>query len=156
MYDIKKHLAALSSAKWDEWKAELANDAIYEEAATHVRVKGADDYLKIVQRWKRAFPDLQATVLDSAMTGNKVFAEVEWEGTQTGPLEGPFGMIAPTHKHGVVKASMIVTVKNDKIVELHHYFDMVTMLSNLGLVPFAGLPAAAPAKAGAAATPRNP
>jgi hypothetical protein len=31
-----------------------------------------------------------------------------------------------------------VRVAGDKIVELHHYFDMVSMLSQLGLMPAAG------------------
>ncbi len=152
MFDIKKSLADLSASKWDDFKAGLANDAIYEEVATHVRVKGADDYIKIVQRWKRAFPDMKAIVIGSYAAGDKVFAEVEWEGTQTGPLDGPFGPIAPTYKRGLMKASIVATVKNDKIVELHHYFDLVTLLANLGIAPFA---AAASTKPAAAPTPRH-
>lgn len=155
MYDFKKHLAEFSASKWNEWKASLASDVIYEEIATHTRVKGADDYFKIVQRWKRAYPDLKATVLNMFTAGDKIFAEVEWEGTQTGPLEGPFGSIAPTNKRGLLKASLFATVKNDKLVELHQYFDMVTLLANLGIAPFAGLQAQA-AKAGAAPIPRQP
>lgn len=155
MYDLKKHLAAFSASKWDEWKSSLANDVIYEEVATHARVKGADEYLKIVQRWKRAFPDLKATVLDTFTAGDKVVAEVEWEGTQTGPLDGPFGTIAPTNKRGLIKALIFATVKNDRVIELHHYFDMMTMLANLGIAPFAGPPSQT-AKAGAASAARQP
>lgn len=154
MYDLKKHLADLAASKWTEWKAGLADDAIYEEVATHMRVKGADEYLKVVQRWKRAFPDLKATVINTFAAGDKIFAEVEWEGTQSGPLEGPFGTIAPTNKRGMVKAAMVATVKNDKVVEFHHYFDMMTMLANLGIAPVAGAPAQA-AKPGTAPAPRR-
>lgn len=154
MYDLKKHLADFAASKWNEWKASLANDVIYDEIATHTRVKGADEYLKIVLRWKRAYPDLKATVLNMFTAGDKIFAEIEWEGTHTGPLDGPFGTIAPTNKRGLVKASLFVTLKNDKIVELHHYFDMMTLLANLGIMPFVGAPAQA-AKAGVAPVPRH-
>lgn len=153
MYDIKKHLADLSASNWGDYKASLASDAVYEEVATHLRVKGADEYVKIVQRWKRAFPDLKATVLSTFAFGDKVFAEVEWEGTQTGPLEGPFGTIAPTNKRGVIKAAIVATVKNDKAVEVHQYFDVLTLLSNLGIAPYATAPTPT-AKAGAPA-PRH-
>ncbi len=153
MFDIRKHLADLSASNWNEYKASLANDAVYEEAATHVRVKGADEYMKVIQRWKRAFPDIKATVLNTFGSGDKVFAEVEWEGTQTGPLEGPFGMIAPTNKRGIIKAAIVATVMNDKLVEVHHYFDVLTLLGNLGIAPYAAAPGPA-AKAGAPA-PRH-
>lgn len=155
MYDLKKHLEELGASKWNEWKAALANDVIYEEIATHTHVKSADEYLKIVQRWKRAFPDLKATIVNMFTSGDRIFAEVEWDGTQTGPLDGPFGTIAATNKRGLLKASLIVTTKNDKVVELHHYFDMMTMLANLGIAPFAGV-AAPVAKGGTATAPRQP
>lgn len=154
MYDLKQHLAEFGASKWNEWKARLASDVVYEEIATHTKVKGADEYLKIVQRWKRAYPDLKATVVNTFTSGDKVFAEVEWEGTQTGPLEGPFGSIAPTNKRGLLKASLFATVRDDKVVELHQYFDMMTMLANLGIASFAGAPAQA-AKMGAAPPPRR-
>lgn len=153
MYDLKKHLAELGAANWSEWKASLANDVVYEEIATHTRAKGPEEYLKTVQRWKRAFPDMKATVLDTFASGEMIVAEVEWEGTHTGALDGPFGSIAPTGKRGLLKASMVARVRDDKLVELHHYFDMVTMLANLGIAPFAGV-GAQPAKS--AAVQANP
>jgi steroid delta-isomerase-like uncharacterized protein len=140
MYDIKNHLADFSASKWTEYKAVLASDVVYEEIPLRLRVKGADEYMKTLERWKRAFPDLKATVLDSYVAGDKIFAEVEWEGTQTGPFDGPFGLIPPTNKRGVVKAAIVATVKNDKLFEVHHYFDVLTLLTNLGIVPFAGAP----------------
>ena len=145
MYDLRKHLGEFAESKWNEWKTSLANDVIYEEIATHTRVKGAEEYLKTVQRWKRAYPDLKATVLNVVTAGEKIFAEVEWEGTHTGPLEGPFGTINATNKRGLLRAALFATVKNDKLVEFHHYFDMMTLLANLGIAPFVGA-AAQPAK----------
>lgn len=152
MYDLEKHLAAFAAANWSEWKESLAKDVIYEEIATHTRVKGAGEYLKAVERWKRAYPDLHATVISRFSSGDRIFAEIEWEGTQSGPLETPFGPIAASNKRGALKAALYVTVKNDKVVELHHYFDMMTLLANIGVAPFAGKPVPA-AKAGAAPIP---
>ena len=154
MFDIKKFLADYSASKWTEYKASVASDVVYEEIATRLHVKGADEYMKVVQRWKRAFPDLKATLLSSYVAGDKIVTELEWEGTQTGPLDGPFGAIAPTNKRGVLKAALVITVKNDKIVEAHHYFDMLTMLANLGITPFAGAPAPV-AKPAATPTPHH-
>ena len=142
MYDIKKHLSDFSASKWDEFKAQLAPDVVYEEVGTHVRTKGPDDYVKAVQRWKRAFPDLTAHFVRTYSSGDSVIAEVEWEGTHGGPLEGPFGTIAATNKRGMTKAVMVVRLKGDLVVEAHHYFDVLTVLANIGIAPFAAAPAA--------------
>lgn len=139
---IKKNLANYSDSNWAEFQASLAPDAIYEELATSRRVQGVEDYMKEVRRWKTAFPDLKATVLDCIEAGNKVYCEVDWIGTHTGPLEGPLGMIPPTNKRGSVRAALVFTIKNNKIVEQHHYFDLMTVLRQLGVSPPLGVPAA--------------
>lgn len=140
MYDIEKHLADLSAARWDDYKAALAKEAVYEEMGTHLRAQGADNYLKAVQRWKRAFPDLKAKIISKFASGDRAVAEVEWSGTQSGPLEGPFGTIAPTNRQGTMKAVIVATTKHDKVLEVHQYFDVLTMLGNLGVSPtFVGI-----------------
>jgi len=84
-----------------------------------------------------------------------VMAEVEWEGTHTGPFDGPFGTIAATNKRGRVQAVLLFTLKDGKIVENRHYFDLLTVMSQLGIAPMAGTTAQAAATAGAPA-PRHP
>jgi steroid delta-isomerase-like uncharacterized protein len=132
---IKKHLADFSAGNWSEYKADLAPDVVYEERATMQRAKGVDEYLKLIQRWKQAFPDLKATVLDAFASEDRVFAEVEWEGTQSGPLQGPFGTIPATNKHGQVRAALAFRIKDGKIAEEDHYFDLFTLLGQLGIGP---------------------
>jgi len=144
---IEKHLAALVAGNWSEYRAGLADNAVYVEMSTGVRGNGADEYVKAVERWKRAFPDLTATILDAVTSGNKVVVELRWEGTHTGPLEGPFATIPPTNKRGGVNASMNVRIENGKIVETHHYFDILSVLSQLGIAP---TPTARPAMGAAA------
>lgn len=53
---IKKHLEDLSTGNWDLYRASLADNAIYEEVSTQQRVKGANEYVALIQRWKKAFP----------------------------------------------------------------------------------------------------
>ncbi len=153
MPDIKKHLDDLSAGRWDDYKAAFANDVIYEELATRTRIQGADEYVAAVQRWKRAFPDLKATLLSSFQAGDKMIAELEWEGTQSGPLDTPFGTIQPTNKKGRVRAVLVVTMKGEKIAESHHYFDLLTVLAQTGAMP--GLGAMAQPAAAAAPPPKH-
>lgn len=149
---IKKHLADFSASNWVEYKNALAPNASYEEMATGVRVRGADEVLKTVQKWKRAFPDVKANVSSVKVSGDTVIAEVTWEGTQTGPFDGPFGTIQPTNKRGAVKAVEVCRLEKDKVVEIRHYFDLMTILSQLGIAPMAGTSMQQPG-AGATTTP---
>jgi len=145
---IKKHLADYSASKWNDYKAVLASDVTYEEMPTRQRVKGVEEYLKSVQRWKTTFPDLKATVKSGFVSGDKVVVEVEWEGTQSGPFSGPFGPIAATNKRGSINAVLLFTIKNGKIIESRHYFDLLSVLMQLGIAPMATV-AQPVAKAGA-------
>jgi steroid delta-isomerase-like uncharacterized protein len=135
---IRKHLAACSAASWDEYRATLSSEAVYEEVSSLRRVVGVERCVTAVQRWKTAFPDLKATVTRGYTVGDRVIVEVEWEGTHTGPLEGSFGTVAPTHRHCQVHGVVLFTLKNAKIVETRNYFDVMTVLTQLGVSPKIG------------------
>lgn len=148
---VKKHLDSYGAGRWDDYKADLSSDVVYEETATLTRTKGIEGYLATVQRWKQAYPDLKATVREAFASGDRVFAELEWAGTHQGTLETPFGAIPATGKSGTVRAALVVRLRDDKIVESHHYFDNLTVLMQIGAVP--GMAARAPAQPEAAAPP---
>ena len=143
---MKKHLAAYSAGNWDDYRADLSDDVTYEEIPTQQHVTGPDNYINAVQRWKRGFPDLKADVIGGFAAGDSVVAEIEWEGTQSAALEGPFGTIQPTNKRGRVRTVIVAKTKDGKISEVHHYFDVLTILRQLGVGPMAGAGAQAPTK----------
>lgn len=132
---IKKHLAAFTSSNWAEYRATLTPDAVYEEVPSLERVVGIDKFVASAQRWKTAFPDLKATVTRGYTVGERVIAELEWEGTQTGPFHGKFGMLPATHRPGRLNALIMYTVKQGKIAESRYYFDTLTLLNQLGVSP---------------------
>lgn len=132
---IKKHFEDLSAGNWDGYRTLLATNVEYEEMPTRQRVRGPDEYISVVKRWKTAFPDLRAIVHDISTAGDRVVAEVEWEGTQRGSLQAPFGTIPATNKQGRVRAALVMKIENGKIRETHHYFDLFTLMTQLGLAP---------------------
>jgi steroid delta-isomerase-like uncharacterized protein len=130
---LKKHLEAFTKDDWDQFRALLADDARFEEVPTRQTASRLDDIVAIARRWKRAFPDARFTIKNSVAAADKVVIELEWQGTHRGPLEGPFGTIPPTGRTGRVAAVQIGTVRNGKLVELRHYFDLMTVLAQLGV-----------------------
>lgn len=128
----QRHFAAFAANDWETYKADLAPDVTYEEVATGQVAKGRDSYVETVKRWKTPFPDLKANVLNSYSSGDFMITELEWVGTQTGPLPSPFGILPPTNKLGSVKAVLISKIKDGKISEARHYFDLMTVFMQAG------------------------
>ncbi len=130
---VTKHLADLSAGNWAEFRAALGADAVYEESATRQRARGAESYVRTIQRWKNVFPDLKVTPLHTFADGDRVVVEVEWEGTHDGIFEGPFGSVPPTGKHDKLRAAIVYELNGGRIEETRHYFDLLTLLVQLGV-----------------------
>ena len=78
-----------------------------------------------------AFPDLQATVLDTFAEGDKVVSRIELEGTHVGPLMG----IPPTGKHAKWSLISIHRIADGKIAEHWTETDTLSLMQQLGVIP---------------------
>lgn len=139
---IKNHLAALASSDWQTFRSMLAPNVVYDEVSSNQRVGGIDAYIASVQRWKKAFPDLRASVMRACSVGDRVILEVIWDGTHAGILEGPFGVLPPTQRHAKLPAALFITLRDDKIIETRHYYDLLALLRQLGVSTMAATRAA--------------
>jgi steroid delta-isomerase-like uncharacterized protein len=128
------NLNAFNAGDWERMKATLAPDSVYDELATQRRVEGADKIIEVNQSWKQAFPDAHGTLTSSQAAGNVVIQEITWAGTNRGPMETPTGMMPATGRPVSIRAAMISTFDGDRIKETHHYFDMMSMLDQLGVM----------------------
>ena len=123
---------AFNKSDWERTKAIMTPDYIYNEVGTGRRIQGPVEVVAALQGWKQAMPDATGTVTNAFASGNTVTLQVTWEATHTGPLEGPTGTIPASGKRQVTPAAWIFNFEGDKIKESHHYFDMVTLLKQIG------------------------
>lgn len=107
-------------------------NGLLNEVGTQRRLNGKDEILEALKGWKQAMPDVKGTVTNAFASGNTVVLEITWQGTQTGPLEMPSGTIPASGKRQSTPAAWIFQFDGDKIKESHHYFDMVTLLQQIG------------------------
>jgi steroid delta-isomerase-like uncharacterized protein len=126
---------AFNRADWERLKARVTSDVIYEETGTGRRIEGADAYVQLCIGWKETFADVAGTVRTTAASGDTVAMEITWEGTHTGPLMGPGGTLPPTGKRAPVPATMWFIVQRDRVREIHHHLDLMTLLQELGALP---------------------
>jgi steroid delta-isomerase-like uncharacterized protein len=67
-----------------------------------------------------------------SVSGNTVTLELTWRGTHTGPLQTPTGALPPSGKTIGIRACQVVEVADGKVQAVRHYFDMATLLQQLG------------------------
>jgi steroid delta-isomerase-like uncharacterized protein len=128
-------LEAFNAGDWQRFAAGMTPDVVYEETGTQRRVDGVDAYVQLCQGWKQAFPDVRGTIRNVVASGDTVAQEVTWEGTHTGPLEGPGGPLPPSGRRITIPATLWITFSGDQGKEVHHHLDVLTLLGQLGALP---------------------
>jgi steroid delta-isomerase-like uncharacterized protein len=129
----KATILAYNDKNWDAVRKASAPNLVYDEVATARNVRGLEDVLKVWQGWAEAIPDSKATFQNELVSGNTVVLELTWRGTHTGPLQTPAGTLQPTGKKINLRAVQIIQMSGDKTTSVRQYFDMATLLQQLGV-----------------------
>jgi len=115
----------------------LSNDVMWSDIGSPEPLKGKEAVRHYMQSWFTAFPDMKTTIKNRVVTEDQVAAEMEFSGTNTGPLQ--MGLDAPsipaTGKKIRGKGTYFVRIRNGKAVEVHTYPDAAGMMMQLGLAP---------------------
>jgi steroid delta-isomerase-like uncharacterized protein len=82
-----------------------------------------------------AFPGFKHEVVDVIEAGNRAAVRLRVVMTHTGPFPTPQGEVPATGRTVVLDSIDVVTVADGKISAWHTYFDQMSMLGQLGLLP---------------------
>lgn len=107
------------------------------------RFKGKDGYKQYVQNWWNAFPDGKMEVKNIFAAGDFVVIEFIGRGTHQGTFSAFGRKIPATNKRVEMAFCEVSQIKDGKLVGSHLYFDLVTMLRQLGMESQLGQLAAA-------------
>jgi steroid delta-isomerase-like uncharacterized protein len=129
----KAPMLAYNQKDWNAVRASITPDFIYDEVGTGRKVQGADQTITLFKEWAEAIPDSKATFDNAIASGNTVAFELTWRGTHSGPLQTPKGSFAATGKKIEIRACAIIELTNGKAKLQRHYFDMATLLQQLGI-----------------------
>ncbi|HEY7636116.1 MAG TPA: ester cyclase [Gemmatimonadales bacterium] len=129
----KAPFAAYNEKNWDKIRTLLASDISYDEVATQRKAQGIDQVLTLWQAWATALPDSKCTFDNAVASGDTAVIEVTWRGTHKGQLQTPKGPLAPTGKRIEIRACNVIQMDGEKAKSQRQYFDMVTMLQQLGV-----------------------
>jgi steroid delta-isomerase-like uncharacterized protein len=134
----KKSITSYNTASWKDYADLFAEDCVYDEKATGA-VDSRAEALRLFQAWKAGMPDSTGTIKAAFAAGDTVVLELEWRGTHSGTLVGKLGTLPPTGRSFRVPACQVIRFEGDKIVEVHHYFDVASLLTQLGVMPRLGV-----------------
>jgi len=81
-----------------------------------------------------AFPDGKVEVTNVLGSGNNAFCEFVARGTHNGDLKG----IAPTGKAVEIHAANAMELRDGKVYREREYFDLMTLMVQIGAVPSSG------------------
>jgi steroid delta-isomerase-like uncharacterized protein len=128
---VKSQLASFANSDWASYRKTIVDDVVYEEEGTAREVTGADEYMKMLKEWKIAFPDAKAVIKEMIATGDAVVVEVEWQATHKGAFPG--GRIPASNRSVKVPAVLVARFDGERARSVHHYFDLVTLLRQIGV-----------------------
>ena len=97
---------------------------------------GRDGAKKYFETWLTAFPDFTLDVKKTIVGENSIAGELEFSGTNNGPLQMEDAPEIPaTHKKVTAnRCSYLAWFKDGKVTEVHTYPDLAGMMAELGLI----------------------
>lgn len=141
--DEVRRLEERGIAAWDAHDVEgflalCADEIVWHDTSIPEPFRGKDAVRYYMQSWMTAFPDMRARTIHRVVTEDEVASQIEWSGTNTGPLQGPPGTPAmpPTGKRvSAGKGVYFARVRGGQIVEFSAYPDVAGMFMQLGIMP---------------------
>lgn len=93
--------------------------------------KGPDAGLAVAHMFADAFPDGRIDIVNIKEAGDTAMVEFVGRGTHKGELMG----IAPTGKTLTLPVCNVMEVRDGKIYREREYMDMMTLMTQLGVMP---------------------
>jgi ketosteroid isomerase-like protein len=114
-------------------RALLSPDFTFWEPATGTL--DADGFIGYMGNYAEAVPTASTERKSEAESGNVAIIEAAVSLKHTGPLHTPKGTIPPTGRSLVLPYCHYVRAEAGKITALKFYYDQITFLTGLGLLP---------------------
>jgi steroid delta-isomerase-like uncharacterized protein len=128
--------AALDRGDLEDALCQLRQDVEFASPAAQTR--GRDKLRPYLEGFAGAFPDARYKINWAIESGASVALEGVYSGTHTGTLRMPDGTeLAATGRHVSVPFVTLFDVKDDKISSHRAYWDVASVMAQLGLVPSA-------------------
>jgi len=124
---------AYSDGDWDTIKKNVADNATLVAMPLNKTFKGPSGVVDYMRAHKTAF-DLTLSIKRRVACADLAIVEYSARGTHNAPYQLPSGDSIPaTGRNVELNVCHVGQCKDNKIVDIHTYFDMGTLLSQIGV-----------------------
>jgi steroid delta-isomerase-like uncharacterized protein len=128
-----------SDPAWlDKGMAAFAADAEVIDVPSGATLHGPDGFKRFMLFYAESFPDNRVELSNAFATEDQAVLEGTWRWNDIGPLYLPSGALPSMKRSGKLRCCYVFQIRNGKIASFHRYYDMLTLLEQLGLVPATG------------------
>lgn len=130
---LRRGMACWNARDFAGYLAQHSEQAEVVDVPAGRTLQGAEANLAHAQAWATAFPDGQVEITRLLTDGDTAMLEFIGRGMQTGPLVGETGTIPPTGRRVELHFCYSYDIADGKIRRVREYYDMATMLRQLGM-----------------------
>jgi ketosteroid isomerase-like protein len=116
------------------WRSLFADDGIFIDESVQRTYRGPSEWDYPVRQYGTAFGDMHRELYDLWPVGNTVIVRLALQGTHTGPLETPFGTLAPTGKRMDAPCMDVFELQDGKIQKFDCFPEGSVILTQLGVI----------------------
>jgi steroid delta-isomerase-like uncharacterized protein len=120
----------------------LATDGEIVLVGSGTSFRGPDGARQFAEMWATAFPDGEVAIERAAASGDQVTVEYTGRGTHTGALRSPGGDIPATGRSVTLQLCDVFTIESGRVKSMRSYFDSMSLLTQIGVMPTAGVASA--------------
>ena len=115
--------------------AAFAADFEVIDVPSRTTLHGPDGLKRLLLFFVESFPDLRAERINAFATEDQVTLQGIWRWNDTGHLYLPSGAPPSMGHLGKLRCCFVLQIREGKIASLHSYYNMMTLMEQLSLVP---------------------
>jgi len=131
---VREAYAVAERMDLEAWSSLFTDDGIFTDQSVRITYRGRDDLQYPVRNYGTAFGDMHRELYDVWTLDDTVIVRLALQGTHTGPLETPFGIIPPTGKTMDAPCADIFELENGKIKRFDCFPEGSVILTQLGVI----------------------
>tara|TARA_A100000164_G_C21542725_1_gene601301 strand:+ start:143 stop:562 length:420 start_codon:yes stop_codon:yes gene_type:complete len=133
---VDKFFESMSSGDIDSAMSVMHDNCVNHDMGTGKAMEGLDENRADMENWTNTFSDMKVEVLNHVESGDTVVTEMKMSGVNTGDMEMPDGSKIPaTGKSIEMNGCQVAKFQDGKIIKATQYYNMMSMMAQLGLMP---------------------
>jgi steroid delta-isomerase-like uncharacterized protein len=128
-------IEAFNANDLDRVEELAADDFELLDVAAGETFRGKEGARRHAETWFTAFPDVKVEIINVITGGDWEALEASCSGPHTGPLKTSEGEIPPTGREMELQFCTVSQIRDGKIVKARDYYDLATIMQQLGLMP---------------------